>query len=212
MKLKCALYWSLICFAFAFLDGCATQASMTDETIETRDLSWATPIQAEGLPNLHKVSDELYRSAQPEEHGMTSAKALGIRTVIALRETELDTALNEAENTQLNMVHIPIVTWNIRQESLLKALKMIDISPKPVLVHCRHGADRTGLVVALYRMVYQDWSKARVKDELVNGGFGYHAIFGNILKVIDDADVEAMRSAIMQLEIEDTSEEPVTTP
>lgn len=211
MTLKCAVYWGVTCFAFASFGGCAAKIA-SETSIEARDLSWAMPIQAEGLPNLHKVSDELYRSAQPEEQGLTSAKALGVRTVISLRETDLDTALNEAENTQLNMVHIPIVTWNIRQEALLKALKMIHVSPKPVLLHCRHGADRTGLVVALYRMVYQDWTKDRVKDELVNGGFGYHAIFSNILKVIDDADVEAMRSAITQMEIEELSENEVEEP
>ncbi len=174
---------------------------MKETSIDYRDPSWAVPVSAEGLPNLHKVSDDLYRSAQPEKHGMTSAKALGIKTVLSLRETELDRSLNENEGTRLNTIHVPIVTWNVKDRDIIKALRVIHEAPKPVLVHCRHGADRTGMIVAFYRIIYEGWSKEKAKDELVNGGYGYHSVFGNILREIDDANIEKIRAVLDQPEI-----------
>ena len=56
-----------------------------------------------------------------------------------------------------------------------QALKIITEAPKPMLIHCWHGADRTGLMVAAYRMTTQGWNPAQATDELINGGFGYHA-------------------------------------
>ena len=192
---------AILLISFSFF-GCTPNENMKDTSIESRDLSWAVPVSAVGLPNLHKVNDDLYRSAQPEEQGMTSAKALGIKTVISLRETELDRNLNVKEGTQLNTVHVPIITWRIKNQDIIKALQVIQDSPKPVLVHCRHGADRTGLIVAFYRIIYEGWSKEKAKDELMNGGYGYHSVFSNIPKLIDDADINTFRLALTSVEIE----------
>ncbi|HEX7917405.1 hypothetical protein [Rudaea sp.] len=49
-----------------------------------------------------------------------------------------------------------------------------------MLIHCWHGADRTGVVCAAYRMVVQGWSKADARAEMFDGGFGYHAVWRNI--------------------------------
>ncbi|MBO4351805.1 MAG: tyrosine-protein phosphatase [Proteobacteria bacterium] len=174
-------------------EGCKVWSQIADDP--TSPLR-AVPVEAPGLPNLFKVSDDLYRSAQPEVGGMTSAKKLGIKTVISLRETELDRELNEKEQTGLNLIHLPIVTWNVRDENILDAMRAIRDAPKPILVHCRHGADRTGLTVAMYRIVYQGWEKSCAKQELVNGGFGYHAIWINIPKEIDNADIDAIRQIL----------------
>ena len=201
------IFVSVIFIAFIPFLGCSHNENRKDTSIEARDLSWAVPVSAEGLPNLHKVSDDLYRSAQPEEHGMTSAKALGIKTVLCLRETELDRDLNAKEETHLKTVHVPIITWNLRTKDIIKALRVIHESPKPILVHCRHGADRTGMIVAFYRIIYEGWSKEKAKDELVNGGYGYHSVFSNILRVIDDADIEAIRLEISRVENDEVSNE-----
>ena len=51
---------------------------------------WAEPMALAGVPNLHKVSDRLYRSAQPTAEGMTNLVALGIKTVVNLRDNHSD--------------------------------------------------------------------------------------------------------------------------
>jgi hypothetical protein len=55
-----------------------------------RPVTWAAPIVLEGVPNLYKVSDTLYRSAQPTSIGMQNLKKLGIKTVINVRTFHSD--------------------------------------------------------------------------------------------------------------------------
>jgi protein tyrosine/serine phosphatase len=170
----------------------ACAASLSGESLEARDGRWAVPIQAAGLPNLFRVSPDIYRSAQPEAAGMHSAEALGIRTVLSLRTSNTDPEL--AEGTRLRLERAPAAAWNIGDQQVIAALRLINMAPKPILVHCLHGADRTGLVIAMYRLVFLGWSKARAKDELINGGYGFHAAWANIPKYIDEVDVDSLRA------------------
>ena len=66
----------------------------------------------------------------------------------------------------------------------------------PFLVHCQHGADRTGLLIASYRIVIQGWSKEAALEELRSGGYGYHSIWRNIPVFIEKMDVEAWREKL----------------
>ena len=66
----------------------------------------------------------------------------------------------------------------------------------PVLLHCQHGADRTGLVTGLYRVLYQGRSKDAARDEMQNGNFGYHAIWGNIPRFIGRVNVEELKREV----------------
>ncbi len=49
-----------------------------------------------------------------------------------------------------------------------------------MLVHCYHGADRTGLVVAMYRVIYQGWSLDAARSEMIDGGYGFHSMWQDI--------------------------------
>ncbi|MBQ1926407.1 MAG: tyrosine-protein phosphatase [Proteobacteria bacterium] len=186
---------SVFCFGCApkvDIQECRQLSNSSNDGIQ----SPAKALEANGLSNLYKVSDDVYRSAQPEEGGMTSAKALGIKTVLSLRETELDTDLNHNENAGLNTIHLPIVTWDVEDKNIIDALRIIRDAPKPILIHCRHGSDRTGLIIAMYRIVFEGWSKSCAKAELMHGGFGYHSMWSNIPKEIDDADIPAIRKEL----------------
>lgn len=163
----------------------------------TRDRNWAVPLKARGLPNLFRVSPDVYRSAQPEAEGMLAAKDLGIRSVLSLRTSNPDPALSAG--TGLHLERAPMRAWSIGEEELIAALRSIHDAPKPVLVHCMHGADRTGLVIAMYRIVFQGWSKADAKNEMLNGGFGFHGIWSNIPATIDRVDINAIRARLPHL-------------
>lgn len=65
---------------------------------------WAPAVQIEGLPNLHKVSDTLYRCAQPSAVGLQNAKKLGIETVVSLRAFHSDK--DEIGQTGLKYQHL----------------------------------------------------------------------------------------------------------
>ena len=166
------------------------------ENPETTGHTWAQPVEAPGLPNLFRVSDDVYRSAQPESGGFASAEELGIKTILSIRLTANDAVLAESEPTNLTLIHLPLAPIYITVEDMAEVMQAFDTAEKPILVHCLHGADRTGLTIALYRILYEGWSKEEAKDELANGGFGYHTAFDNILEFIDALDVEDFKARI----------------
>ncbi len=155
-------------------------------------------VEIEALPNLHRVSADLYRSAQPAEGGLIAAQELGARSVLSLSVFNADAAMPEAQSgdLQLQLHHYPLVPWAIEQSQIAEMMQIFESLPKPALVHCYHGADRTGLFVAVYRILYQNWTKDEAKEELINGGYGYHETFSAIPAAIDALDEEFLRSAV----------------
>lgn len=159
--------------------------------------SWAMPIALEGLPNLHKVSGDLYRSAQPSALGMQNLTNLGIKTVINLRTFHSDEGA--MAGVPINQVHIWMKTWHAEREDVLRFLQVVtDPTNTPVLVHCQHGADRTGLMCAMYRIVVQGWSKEAAIKEMTEGDFGFHEMWGNLPKWIDEVEVEELKEALKE--------------
>ncbi len=157
--------------------------------------TWAAPVPLADSDNFFQVAKHLYRSAQPSAEGMRAYEKFGIRTVINLRAFHSDA--EEVRGTELTLVEIPILTWDAAKDALvIRVLQAIRDAEKPVLVHCQHGADRTGLMMAAFRMVEQDWSKAEALDELRNGGFGFHTIWQNIPEYIEEMDIDQIRSAL----------------
>lgn len=163
---------------------------------EERNPAWAVPVYAKGLPNLHRVTAHLYRSAQPTAEGMRSAEDLGIRTVLNLRAFHSDDDL--AEGTGLTLMRLKINTWAMDEEEILTGLRMILRAKPLVLVHCQHGADRTGTLLAAYRMVVQGWPREEAIAEMLDGDYGYHAIWGNLLTLLENLDVEGLRARLRE--------------
>jgi len=142
--------------------------------------------------NLYKINDSLYRSEQPTKAGMKELEILGIKTVLNFRNHHND--LNETKNTTLIVERLSLNTNKISQEYILTALKIIKISKKPLLIHCLHGSDRTGCVIAAYRMVYNNYTKEQAIAELMEPQFGYHQTwFPNIIELLNGLDVEGLK-------------------
>jgi protein tyrosine phosphatase (PTP) superfamily phosphohydrolase (DUF442 family) len=146
--------------------------------------------------NLFRLTPSLYRSAKLSRRDVPHLRQLGIRKVISFRAFHSDRRI--LAGTGISAQRIPINTWNICDKEVLAALHALRHAEcdGPILIHCQHGADRTGLICALYRMVYQNWSKDAAFDELLNGGFGFHAIWKNILHYLMQVDVESLRQQV----------------
>jgi protein tyrosine phosphatase (PTP) superfamily phosphohydrolase (DUF442 family) len=169
----------------------------THDAAAQRPAEWAMPVVLEGVPNLHRINPGLYRSAQPKSEGFALlARRLGVRTVVNLRALHSDEAL--AEGAGLTLLKVPIHTWHIREARIIEALHHLSraTAANPVLVHCNHGADRTGLIVALYRTLYDGWQKNAAIDEMLRGEFGFHAVWGNIPAFIGSIHVGRLRQMI----------------
>jgi protein tyrosine/serine phosphatase len=161
-----------------------------------RPPEWAVPLKLKGAGNLNKVNDSLYRCQQPTREGMRNlADSLRIRTIINLRAFHSDRKL--VAGTGMELHELDIKTWKIDDDDVIAALRIIRWSGKgPYLVHCLHGADRTGTVNAMYRMVFQGWTREQALKEMVDGGYGFHSMWKNILDYLAKVDVEKIRAAV----------------
>ena len=136
-----------------------------------------------GLTNFAKVSEVLYRGAQPTAEGFAELKKLGIKTVVSLRAFHSDRGL--LAGTGLQYVHISAKPWHPEEEDVLKFLKIVlDPANQPVFVHCQHGADRTGMMAAAYRMTQQGWSAEKAFKEMDD--FGRHPVFTEIAEYLKE--------------------------
>lgn len=154
---------------------------------------WAEPIANAALPNLHRVTATIYRSAQPLEGAQDALAELGIKSVISLRWSADKAVLLP----DVNRIHAPIESWDVDHHEVMRALKaLVDPANQPVLLHCRHGADRTGTVIAAYRMIVEDWSAEGAIDEMRDGGYNYHALWTNMIRYLRKLDVDAARAEL----------------
>jgi protein tyrosine/serine phosphatase len=165
--------------------------------VRVRPLEWAQPVLGSELSNFYRLSDELYRSKQPDDEDMVALQRMGIRSVLNLRKYHSDK--DDAEGTQLMLYHIPVNAGEINDRFVVSALQVVAEAEKPLLIHCWHGSDRTGVVAAMYRMVFQDWPRKQAIDEFVNGGYGYHArLYPNIERYLETVDIMAIKQQIFQ--------------
>ncbi len=173
----------------------SASASTSDASLRPRD-------DLPGLSNFAKVSDVLYRGAQPTAEGFRTLKGMGIKTVINLRLTHSDRAL--LAGTGLQYAHIAAAAWHPEDEDIVRALRIIrDSAHQPVFVHCQHGADRTGVTIAAYRIVEQGWSIGDAANELPN--FRFHPIWSDILAYLqkfDRSKLERRLAAMAPVELE----------
>ena len=174
----------------AVLVSVASVAGWSADAPRPRPLTWAQPVIGTQLENLHQVSPEVYRSGQPNARDLKQlVEQLGVKSVLCLRDLHNDD--DEAEGLPIALYRVEMEAGDVEPEKVARALQIIKDAPKPILIHCWHGSDRTGLVVASYRIAFQNWEPAVAADELANGGFGYHAkMFPGI--------VEWLRSGVLK--------------
>ena len=148
-----------------------------------RPPEWAAPLNAPGLSNFHKVTDDLYRGAQPDAEGMRQLKAMGIKTVVNLRSFHSDR--REIGETGLAYEHIYMKPWHPEDEDVVRFLQIVtDADRTPVFVHCQRGADRTGFMCAIYRMAVGGWNRQQAIEEMTDGGFGFANSWRGLLKYL----------------------------
>lgn len=121
------------------------------------------------LPRFQQVSGKLYRSGQPRDGGLSRLRELGINTIINLRGASKQTRAEEAEARAqgFNYYNVALPNWGRPQESrVAHIMKLIDAPENGrVLVHCKEGVDRTGTIVAIYRMTHEGWTSNKALAE-----------------------------------------------
>lgn len=129
------------------------------------------------LPNFHRVNATLYRGGQPKEGGLKQLASLGIKTVLNLRDADERASLEEgqARAAGLRYFNIPLDgLGRPSDEKIERALAIINAPEnQPVFVHCKRGSDRTGTVIACYRISHDGWSSEQAKEEAKRFGLGF---------------------------------------
>lgn len=153
----------------------------------------AAPIEVKDAKNCYRLSPELYRSGQPGDDGFKALEKLGLKSILNLREYHSDA--DEAEHTELHLYRIKLAAGSVTREELMNCLLVISGAPKPILVHCWHGSDRTGIVCAAYRIVMQGWKSEKALEELMDERFGHHrSYYSNLAELIRTTDWKAFKA------------------
>ena len=128
-----------------------------------------------GVERFHRVDDRLFRGAQPTLSGLKSLWDTGVRTVISLRDdTDIDyDERKAAESLGMKWINIPIQDGSfftqsrrIPEDAIRAFFEAVDAAgPDPIFVHCRRGTDRTGAIVAFYRIARQGWPGEKAAKE-----------------------------------------------
>lgn len=173
-------------------------ACFSPKPLEPRPQHWAKPIDKSN--NFYQVDSNLFRSERLKEDDIALLKSQGVATIINLRQDDNQT---DWSKQGLNLINQPLKTWAVTPEQLAKILLEIDNQQKlgkKVLVHCYHGADRTGIVIAMYRVIQQNWTIEQAKQEMRQGGYGFHSIWKNLENLLSESKVKEVRQAYLQLQ------------
>jgi protein-tyrosine phosphatase len=158
-----------------------------------RPAHWAMPIDKRW--NLHQIQPTLYRSALPDREALPLLNTLGIATVINFYQRSDSEWL---QNQSVHQIHLPLHVDRIDDAEVIAVLQSIRQAQArgAVLIHCKHGQQRTGLISALYRIIYQDWSKEQALAEMYGGGFGGEERFDDAAYYLRRVDTDQIKSAL----------------
>lgn len=121
--------------------------------------------------NRHKIDDQCWRSAQPAPHQLRTIANSGIRTIVNLRGERLCGGYwlekRACERYGLKLVNFPIRSRAAPTPREFRAAKaLFDQLEYPILIHCKSGADRAGLMSVLYRFMKRGDRLEDALDEL----------------------------------------------
>ena len=132
--------------------------------------AWCVTDNRADLPNFGEVTGNLYRGGQPSPKGLSALRAMGVGLIINFREnpSEIASEKHLAESLGIEYIGIP---WSAHDEpssaDVVEFLDAIRAHPDTkIFVHCRHGADRTGLMVAAYRLAVEHRSVTDAMSEM----------------------------------------------
>jgi protein tyrosine/serine phosphatase len=143
---------------------------------------------------MYRVDEGIYRSEQPDRKQFHALEKYGITEILNLRYWHSDNKY--AKGAGLTLHRVKMNAHDANDFDVVAALRIIKNRKGPVLIHCHHGSDRTGLIVAMYKIVFRNETKAKAIDEMANGGFGFHAIYDNIIRYINNVNVDSIKKQL----------------
>jgi protein tyrosine/serine phosphatase len=133
--------------------------------------------QYKELPNFQKVSERLFRGAQPAAGGVKMLAKLGVNTIINLRGENEQTRADRKQAEALGLRYYSLPMGGLSRPSDEQVERVLAIIKAPdsgtVFVHCKHGADRTGTVIACYRISQEGYTAETAQAEAKKYGMSW---------------------------------------
>lgn len=180
--------------AILFLISFFVAASLIAADPRLRPETWGRPVVSDRLDNWYQLDEKIYRASQPSRRGFEDAVKFGIKNVLNLRDNHSDNF--EAKGLKIKLYRVEMEADDVIEADWVTALKIIKNADGPILIHCWHGSDWTGLLCAMYRITFQNWSKEDAIDELINGGYDFHKMYDNLPGWIANVDVAKFKGKI----------------
>jgi protein tyrosine/serine phosphatase len=140
------------------------------------------------IKNFGQMDDRFFRGAQPKEDQYGELAALGIKTVIDLRDDPESYAKKDAEAAGLRYVNIPMIAKKYPVSAQVEQfMKLVDDpSTGKFFVHCAGGRHRTGAMGAVYRFNHYNWKFDQVYAEMKKYDFYTRWGHGDFKKFVQD--------------------------
>lgn len=186
---RLAFTWALL----LFMPLAPAWGAMSDGHSNAGQRLWATPVDT--TFNLYRMQPDLYRSALPNAVQQGELQRLKIATVINFYQRSDGEWLSDPG---IRQIHQPLHADRVDDADVLQALRSIRQAQAdgPVLIHCKHGQNRTGLIAAMYRIVYQGWSKQQAIAEMRGAGFGGQERFEDAERYVREVDLARFHQAL----------------
>lgn len=175
---------ALVTILATTLMACAGEASSTSDSQEAAATSAKTT--SAGMENFIEVRPGLYRGGHPDAASLDHLKSLGVTRIVNLEigdfleafPWQISAELEQASARGITELRFPMSAFEPalsdrfdRQMDQIVAILKSASATQPVYVHCKHGQDRTGLVMGLDRVVNESWKPQIAHDEMVKIGF-----------------------------------------
>jgi len=164
----------VLLFAVTLLGGAAAQTTpgATKEEAQTPAVrAIGRRLQEKGVPNFGEVTPTLYRGGLLNDAGLKALAKMGVKIVV---DTHAHDTAEEKKAQSLGMEYVAI-PWHCpwpHDEVFATFLKLLrENKGKKIFVHCRLGDDRTGMMVAAYRMAEEGWTADEAMTEMKSFGF-----------------------------------------
>lgn len=135
----------------------------------------SNPIETAGITEFHQVNADLYRGSRPSAAGLKALQKAGFTTILNLENLPAAIANEEKDAAALGLKEIsfPMEFRKAPTDSEIDAILSSISNPSngKVFIHCRHGQDRTGLVLGLYRIRHDHWTPAKAYKEMLADNF-----------------------------------------
>ncbi len=175
----CIRTCTIVLILFSSSSWLRSEAPQSKEQTQTpKALAIGRRLQQKGVPNFGEVTPRLYRGGLINNDGLKAIAKLGVKIVV---DTRADNKKEEQEARSLGMEYVAI-PWHCpwpRDEIFARFLKLLqENKDKKVFVHCRLGDDRTGMMIAAYRMANEGWTAEEAMTEMKSFGFSrsHHVI------------------------------------